>query len=431
MIPIVLFGSFFALALVGVPIAVAMGMSSVIAFIVVFGVNGVPLSLVPAQFFASTNSFSLLAIPFFILAGNLMVSGGITERLVSFFDSFTHRITGGLAHVVTLTCMFFASLSGSSAATDAAVGKALIPRMEKYGYRPQFSAGVVASSGIIGMIIPPSIAMIVYGATAETSISQLFLGGVIPGVLFGVGIMAVSYFRLRRRPPAVDQRPFSIKEVGTSFRRAFWALTIPFIVLGGIYAGVFTATEAASVAIFYGLLVAGVFYRELGWMDIYQALKNSLVETSVIMFIIAAASLFGWTLTYLQIPQAFAALLTSLTTNATVFLLLMLALYLLAGLFANPSAAIVLLVPILLPTVSDFHIDPVYFGVFTVVSLSLGLITPPVGTDLFVTSSITGLAFEEVAQSSLPYLAVMVFVVVLVIIFPSLITWLPHLAHGG
>ena len=426
MIGIVLFSSFIVLAALTVPISVALGLSVVITMIVIFGTEGMPLVLVPSQIYAASDSYALLAIPYFILAGNLMITGGVTDRLVAFFNSIVRNVTAGLAHVVTLTCMFFAALSGSSTATNAAVGKALVPRLYEFGYDKRFTAGLVSSSAVIGVIIPPSIPMIVYGTTAETSIGRLFLGGIVPGIIVGLAIMTVSWWHLRSAPKIADAQPFSWLEVRQTFQSAFWSLTIPVVVLGGIYMGVFTPTEAAAVAVFYGLFVAGAIHREINLRTMLKALQDTVVDTANIIFLVAAATLFGWTLTYLQIPQAVAQIFLQVTSTREAFLVLVFGLYLFAGLFANPSAAIVIIVPILLPTMKELGIDPIFFGVFTVIALSLGLITPPVGPDLFVTASVTKLPFETVARGALPFLAVMIAVTFALIFVPSLITWLPN-----
>ncbi|MDF1777154.1 MAG: TRAP transporter large permease [Rhizobiaceae bacterium] len=422
---LILFGSFLVLAALSVPISVALALASVVAMVLIFGTGAMPLVLVPSQIYSATDSYSLLAIPYFILAGNLMMGGGITDRLVDFFDSLVRRVTGGLAHVVTLTCMFFAALSGSSTATNAAVGKALVPRLYAFGYPRPFSAGLVASSAVVGVIIPPSIPMIVYGTTAEVSIGKLFLGGAIPGIIIGLAIMTVSWLKLRKNPLPVEAKPFSVVDLRRSFLRAFWSLTIPVVVLGGIYLGTFTPTEAAAVAVFYGLVVGGVIHREIGVAEILAALRDTVVDTANIIFLVATASLLGWSLTYLQIPQALAQTLLDITDVPQIFLLLVFGLYLLAGLFANPSAAIVILVPILIPTIDSLGIDPIFFGVFSIIALSLGLITPPVGPDLFVTSAVTGLPFETVARGALPFLLMLICVTVVLIFVPEVITWLP------
>ncbi|WP_316980370.1 TRAP transporter large permease [Shumkonia mesophila] len=427
---VILFGSFFLMVAMTVPISVSLGLSSLFAMMVIFGIEQMPLVLIPSQIYAATDSYPLLAIPYFILAGNLMITGGVTDRLVAFFAAIVRGVPAGLAHVVTLSCMFFAALSGSSTATNAAIGKALVPKLYDYGYERSFSAGLVASSSVIGIIIPPSIAMIIYGTTAEVSIGRLFLGGFVPGIIIGLGIMGMSWWRMRKVPRPVNEPKFSWAEVWRTFHRSFWSLTIPFVVLGGIYAGIFTPTEAAAVAVFYGLFVGVIIHREIGVSHVFGALVDTVVDTANIVFLVAAASLFGWCLTYLQIPHAVAQLLLQITTTPVAFLLLVFCLYLVAGCFANPSAAIVIIVPILLPTVSQLGIDPIFFGVFTVMALSLGLITPPVGPDLFVTAGVTRLPFEVVTRGSMPFLGVMIVITAMMIFLPGLITWLPATLHG-
>ena len=427
---LVLFGSFLVMVALTLPISISLGLSSLIAMMVIFGVDQMPLVLIPSQIYAATDSYPLLAIPYFVLAGNLMITGGVTDRLVAFFAAAVRGVPAGLAHVVTLSCMFFAALSGSSTATNAAVGKALVPKLHEYGYNQSFSAGLIASSAVIGIIIPPSIAMIIYGMTAEVSIGRLFLGGVVPGIIIGLGIMCVSWWRMRNAPRAANEQKFSWAEVWRTFCGAFWSLTIPLVVLGGIYMGIFTPTEAAAVAVFYGLFVGVVIHREIGSSLIIGALKDTVVDTANIVFLVAAASLFGWCLTYLRIPHAVAHLILQVTTTPSAFMFLVFGLYLVAGCFANPSAAIVIIVPILLPTVSQLGIDPIFFGVFTVIALSLGLITPPVGPDLFVTAGVTRLPFEAVTRGALPFLGVMIVITAILVFVPGIITWLPATLRG-
>ncbi len=423
MTSLILFGSFFLLILISVPISISLILSTIITITLTTGIDSLPLVLIPSKIYSSTESFSLLTIPFFILAGNIMVEGGIAKRLVRFFNSFASGITGGLAHVSVLSCTFFAALSGSSTATAAAIGKSLIPEMKKYNYEPSFSAAVIATGGIIGFLIPPSISMVVYGMVAEVSVSKLFIGGIVPGILTALGVMAISWYVSRKKGYSSVKNKFSIKEVLNSFANAFWALTMPIVVLGVIYLGVCTPTEAAAIAVFYGLIIAVVIYKELKFKDIIKSLKNSLVESAVICFLMASASLFGWFLVNERIPQMLAELLLSFSSSKVVILLMITVVYLIAGCFANPSAAIVLIVPILLPVMNELGVDLLYFGIFTVFVLGIGVITPPVGPDLFVVTPIAGVPFEEVVKKVIPFIFMMILLALLFVFVPSILTF--------
>ncbi|KJS23515.1 MAG: hypothetical protein VR72_01490 [Clostridiaceae bacterium BRH_c20a] len=419
-----LFVIFFVLIILSIPIAISLALSTIISLLFLGGLDSIPLILIPQKLFASTDAFSLLAIPYFIFAGNIIVEAGIASRLVQFFYSFTHTITGGMAHVCTLACMFFAALSGSSAANAAAIGKAMIPQMEKHNYDRAFSGALIAAAGCIGMIIPPSIAMVVFAMTAEVSVAKLFLGGFIPGVIIGLGIMIVTYMVSKKNGYVGSGRKLDIKEIMGSFKDAFWALTLPVIVLGGIYLGIFTATEAAAISVFYSIFL-GIIYREINMEKIWNAAKISFIESSTIILLMGCAAIFGWLMVSLSIPQKVASGILGLSTNKLVIMFLITFIYLIAGCFANPSAAIVLLVPIFLPLVQKLGIDLIYFGVFTVVALSIGMITPPVGPDLFVITPIAGVSFESIVLKVIPFILVMIIVTIILIFLPGLITFLP------
>lgn len=421
----ILLVSFFVLVFLGVPIAFSLLVSAMAALAAMNGVNGIPLSLIPSSLYAATAKISLLAIPFFVLSGNIMVVGGISKRLVSFFNAIVGRIAGGLAHAATLACMFFAALSGSSAATAASVGKAMIPEMEKHGYDRRFSAAVVATGGILGMIIPPSIAMIVYAMTAEVSVTKLFTGGVVPGLLGGFAIMGYSFWFAKKHGYEMSEaQKKELPGLWRAFKDAFWALTFPLVILGGIYAGIFTATEASAVSVFYGIIVS-LIYREITWKSFCESVRDAVYDTASILLIMSASSILGWLLVVLQIPQQLSVAMLRFSHSATVILLLILLLYLIIGCFIGTSPAIVLVCPILLPVIRELGIDLVFFGVFTVFALGIGLITPPVGTDLFVVSSISKLPFEEVVKGVVPFIVLYILLCVLFILCPHLITFLP------
>lgn len=400
-----LFGSFFVLMFLGVPIAVALGLAAVIA--IVAGLNS-SLIVTAQSMFNGINSFPLMAIPFFVLAGNLMGEGGISKKLVTFVNLLFSRVTGGLAMVAIGASMFFAAISGSCPATTAAIGGIMVPEMEQSGYDKNFAAATVAAAGTVGTVIPPSIPMVTYCVLANTSVSTLFLAGVGPGLLMGLSMMVVAYLYARKHKVPVVREKKSVREVLHICLDSMWALIMPVIILGGIYSGIFTPTEAGAVAAVYGMVVGLFIYKELRWKDIPKVVANSAVAASVIMLIMATVSTFGYVLTMARIPQAIAATLLSITTNKFVLLFLFNIVVLIAGCFLNPSAAIALLAPILLPVLTSVGINPYMIGIIFVVNMSIGMITPPVGNCLYVACNIADIKFETLVKASMPYLAVLV-----------------------
>ncbi|MBO8154507.1 TRAP transporter large permease [Thermovirga sp.] len=418
--------SFVLILLTGAPIAVGLGLSSAI---VLYSMLKLPLVLVAQRMFTSVDSFSFMAVPFFMLAGAFMSYGGVTRRIVDFANALVGALAGGLALVVAVSGMFFAALSGSSAATTAAIGTALIDEMEKRGYRKSFAAAVVASGGTVGIVIPPSITMVVYGVVADTSIADLFLGGFAPGILMGVSMCLVSWFISKRRG-YVGEGKISLQRILISFKDCFWALMMPVIIIGGIYGGVFTPTEAAAVAAVYGACVGMFIYKELKFKDIPEVIFKAAVSTTMIMFVVGTANLFGWILTNAQIPHKLGMVFANLTSSPVVFLMLVNVLLLFMGTLVNASAAVVILTPILLPVAISMGINPVFFGVLMVVNLAIGCITPPVGLDLFVVSSITGISIEKVTREVLPYLLILLVDLIILTYCPSIIMFLPNTLGG-
>jgi C4-dicarboxylate transporter DctM subunit len=423
MLLLIIFGSFVFLLLVGAPIGVALGLSTAV---VICTTIKIPLIVVTQRMFTAIDSFSFMAIPFFMLAGSFMASGGVTKRLVSFANSLVGFIRGGLALVVAVTGMFFAAISGSSAATTAALGSTLLDEMEKSGYEREFAAAIIAAGGTTGIVIPPSITLVVFGVTAGVSIGDLFLGGFAPGIIMGVSMCILSYF-LCGKKGIKAQGKFSLINVFKSFKDSFLALMMPVIILGGIYGGIFTPTEAAAVAAVYGLIIGVFVYKELSYKDIPSAILRATINTTVIMFIVGGANLFGWILTNAQVPHRVATFMTSISNNPIVFLMLVNVLLLFVGTLINASAAVVILVPILFPVALSFGIDPIFFGVLMIVNLSIGCITPPVGLDLFVVSGITKLPMEKISKAIFPYLVVLIIDLVILTYFPQIILFIPHL----
>lgn len=420
MISALLFGVFVVLIFFGVPIAFSLMLASSAVVLA----QGSSLILVAQRFFTSNDSFPFMAIPFFMLAGEIMTAGGASKRLVNLAGVFVGWITGGLAMVVTLTGMFFASLSGSSAATTAAIGGVLIPAMKEKGYDKEFTAAIVAAAGTTGIVIPPSITMVVFGVATQTSITKLFVGGILPGILMGVSMMGVTYFRAKKRNYAGEPSK-GAKENIRIVRDGLWALFMPIIILGGIYGGVFTATESAVVAVVYGLFIGLFIYKELTLKKLPDVMIKSLTGSAVVMIIMNAAGLFGWILTADMIPQKIAYAIAAFTSNKYLIMILINIFLLFVGTFLNASAAVVILAPILLPILTTVGYDPVFVGVVMVVNMAIGCITPPVGVDLFVAQTISGVSIVRITKAILPLMGVLVIDLLLLIFFPQIVLFLP------
>lgn len=408
---LILFGSFFLLLLLKVPIGVSVG-TSVLIYLVTC--SSQPLTYLASNMFTACDSFPLMAIPFFILAGNLMGEGGISRRLVNFVNLFLGSLRGGLAIVAIGASMFFAAISGSCPATTAAIGGIMVPEMEKNGYEKDFSAACVAAAGTVGQVIPPSIPMVTYCVLANTSISSLFLCGVGPGILMGLSMMVVAFRYARKHNVPIIAVDRSLKNVVHVFLDSIWALIMPVIILGGIYSGIFTATEAGAVASMYGLFVGVVVYRDLKIKDIPRVVANSAIGAAVIMLIMATVGTFGYVLTMGQIPQKIASVMLALTTNKYVLLFLLNIIVLIAGCFLNSSAAIALLTPILLPVMTAVGISPYLVGIIFIVNMGIGMITPPVGNCLYVGCNIAKIKFETIVKAIAPFLVAEVIVLFLI-----------------
>jgi len=419
----VLLGSFLLLTILGVPVAFTLCLS--VAIILVFFMD-MPLVMISQIMYSGIDSFSFMAVPFFMLAGAFMSAGGVTARLVSFSQSLVGSFTGGLAQTVSVSGCFFAAISGSSAATTAALGTTMINEMEKKGYSREWATGIVASSGVVGIVIPPSITMVVYGVIADCSIGDMFVGGFIPGIMMGISMMAVSWYLAGKRGIA-SEGSFSFVNVLKAFKDSFFALMTPVIIIGGIYGGIFTPTEAAAVAAVYGIFVGLFIYKELKFKDFPKIIFQAVIGTTMIMFLVGAANVFGWLLTNLQVPHKLGEFVVSITSSPIMFLMAMNILLLIAGTMVNASAAVVILTPIFLPVAKTLGIDPLFFGVLMVVNLAIGCITPPVGLDLFVASAISKVPIEKVVTASLPYLYALLVTLVVLTVFPWFITVLPNM----
>lgn len=407
----------------GFPVAFCLGLTSLVALIKA----DVILSLMPQRMFTGIDSFPLMAVPFFVLAGELMNKGGTTERLIDFANVLVGRIRGGLAHTNIVASMFFGGISGSAVADASAMGTILVPGMVSKGYEPGFSAAVTAASSTVGPIIPPSIFMVIMGVTTGLSIGGLFAAGIIPGLLIGFSMMGLSYFLAVRYNYPRDERPFSGQRLWHAFKSAGPALLAPLIILGGILGGIFTPTEAAVVAVFYAFLVGTLVYRELTLKDVIQVVINSGITTAVLLLIIAMANIFAWVLTAQQIPQLIAKGMLNITGNPYVILLLINAFLIFIGMFLEGGAAIIILAPTLMAVAEAVGIHPLHFGFVMVLNIVIGLLTPPLGVCLFVVCGVTGLSLPRVTRAVMPFLALMLLVLLITTYLPGLILFIPKL----
>lgn len=415
MISLLLFGGFALFLVIGVPVAIALGMASTIALL---HSGKVSSSFIAQGLVTSLDSFPLLAVPFFILAGDLMGRGGLSRRLLTVGNTIFGRYTGGLAIIAIVTCMFFAAISGSGPATVAAIGGIMLPAMLRHGYDSGYSVGVVAAAGSIGIIIPPSIPMIIYGVSANVSITQIFLAGVIPGLLIGLGLIAMAYYQSVKAGYKGDDKQYQWADIWFALWDAKWALLVPIIILGGIYGGVFTPTEAAAVGVIYGFVVGFFIHKELKLSDLYQVVAGSALTSATVILIVGTATIFGRVLAIERIPFQITEYIVSLTDNAVLILILINLLLLVVGMFMETIAAIIILTPILLPVVTAVGVDPIHFGIIMIVNLAIGMVTPPVGVNLFVGSRVGGTSLEAAIRGAVPFIISMLLVLGLITYFP-------------
>ena len=412
---LILFGAVLALVLLNIPIAVSLGIVAVVAMLASHGMDSLP-NVALVVYNGATN-FPLLAIPLFILAGAIMNASGISQRLVAFASSLFGWVRGGLAHVSIGSSLFFAEISGSAVADVAALGSILIPGMKAKGYPGAFAAAVMSSSATLAVIIPPSIPMILYAVMAETSVVQMFVAGIVPGILGAIGLMAMASF-LARRYNLPREDAFSIKRVGKTGREALWAFALPIIILGGIFGGVVTATEGAALAVLAALFIGLVVYRELDIKHLRAAIMEGGVQTAVVMLLVATSALLGTYLTEVQAPQALAKAVSDFTSNKWVVLALLNVLFLFLGMFLHSAAAIILVIPIVMPLVRAVGIDPVHFGLIVTINLGIGQQTPPVASVLMVASSIAKASVWDVSKVNIWFIGVLGAVLLLVTYVP-------------
>lgn len=418
-----LFIMLFVLMGLGLPIAVALGLSSLVTILLFARDSLASLSL---KLYETSEHYTLLSIPFFILGGSFMTTGGVARRMIRFANACIGHMRGGLAMASVMACMLFAAVSGSSPATVVAVGSIVIAGMVKAGYPQNFAAGVICNAGTLGILIPPSIVMVVYGAATETSVGKLFMAGILPGILLGLMLMVAIYVRARmldlpRQPRA------SLRDVLTSGRDSLWGLLLIVIILGGIYGGIFTPTEAAAVAAVYAFLIAVLVYRDITLGKVPQVLLESGKVTIMLMFIVANALLFAHVLTTERIPQTIAETIIGWGMPAWQFLVVVNILLLIAGMFMEPTGIVLILAPILFPIAMRLGIDPVHLGIIMVVNLEIGMVTPPVGLNLFVTAGITRMSIMGVARAALPWTLVLLAFLIFITYVPAVTLLLPNM----
>lgn len=424
MVSMILFGSFLIFLVLSVPIAVALGLSSIFSL---WYSGKVSASFLAQGLVTSIDSFPLMAIPFFILAGELMGHGGLSKRLLNVGTVFFGKYTGGLAIIAIVVCMFFAAISGSGPATVAAIGGLMLPAMASAKYDKGWSVGVIAAAGSIGIIIPPSIPMIIYAVSPNVSISQMFIAGIVPGLLIGFGLIITAWYSAKKKGYVGDDRKYTFLEIMSAIWEAKWALFVPILILGGIYGGVFTPTEAAAVAVIYGLVVGLFIHKELTFQDLYKIVANSALTSATVVLIVGTATIFGRILTIEGIPVMIAEKIIGMTDNPYMILLLINLLFLFVGMFMETIAAIIILTPILLPVVVSVGVDPVHFGIVMIVNLATGMVTPPVGVNLFVGSRIGGVSLEKASSGSLRFILSMLVALCLITYVPTLSLFLTKL----
>ncbi len=415
---------FVALLFVGMPIAICIGMSTLAALLM----NDISGGFIAQISFSGLDSFTYLAIPMFIMAGFVMETGGLSRRIVGFASTLVGRTTGGLGIVTVIACMFFAAISGSSPATVAAIGSMMVPSMIEKGYNRHFAGALTASAGSLGILIPPSIPMIIYAVTAEISIGDMFLAGFIPGGMVGLGLILTVYLIAKKRGYVGMTEKFDSKKVWSAFWDAKWALLTPVIILGGIYSGVFTATEAACITVIYTLVVSLFVHKEITLKDIRPIVVKSAITTGCVIIILGFATAFARYLTMSQIPQMIGEAILQVTDNPTIILLIFVALIMFTGLFIETAAQILIYTPLFLPILVQLGISPYHFGIILIVGTELALITPPVGVNLFVAKGITGSSMVQLSRAVVPFLISMLLVQIALVFLPSVITFLPDLA---
>lgn len=426
MLMLSLFGLLFLLMFLGVPVSVSLGASTLIT---AYAFTDMDMMGLVSHVFDGLNKYSLMAIPMFILAGSFLSKGGAAKRIINFAQSIVGHLPGGLPISAIFAAMIFAAVSGSSPATVAAIGSVMFAAIKEAGYPVGYSVGTIAVSGSLGILIPPSIVFIVYGVTADLSIGKLFMAGVIPGLLIGFMLMAYTYYGAVRLG-FKKGTPASLKERLLKFKEAFWALMLIVLVIGGIYGGLFTPTEAGAASAVYAFVVSVFVYKDLKLKDVYPIIVESALTSAMIFFVIANAMIFAHFLTDETIPQQITKLIMDANVGPVMFLVIVNILLLLMGQFMEPSSIVMITVPLLLPLIYALGIDPIHFGVILVINMEIGMITPPVGLNLFVAAGMTGLSMKDVVMASLPWVMVLFVGLILITYVPIISLWLPQLMFG-
>ena len=426
-----LFILLFALMLIGVPVAVSLGTSTVLTMIFFTDID---IATIPQLIFDGINKFSLMAIPMFILAGNLLSKGGSARRIIDFAKSMVGHLPGGLPMSAIFACIIFAAVSGSSPATVVAIGSIMFAAIKEAGYPKEYAVGGITTAGSLGILIPPSVVMIVYGVTAEVSIGKLFMAGVVPGLMLGAfmlgGMMLVQTYVGAKKLGFKATKAEPLKVRVQKFAKAFWALLIVVVVIGGIYGGIFTPTEAAAASAVYALFISLFIYRDIKIKDLWDICLDSALTTAMIFFIIANAVVFAYLLTSEQIPQAIASMILDANIGMIGFLIFVNILLFIMGQFMEPSSVIMIMVPLLLPIATQLGVDPIHFGIILVVNMEIGMVTPPVGLNLFVASGLTNMNLKEVIMACLPWTLTLFFGLILVTYIPQISLWLPNIMYG-
>ena len=423
---IMMFGGMCLFIVLGVPIPIAVGLGTIIGYILL----DFPLLALSQAMYTGVEPFPLVTVPLFVLAGSLMEQGGMAKRIVGVAESLIGNVNGSLGLIAVLGCAFFAALSGSGPATTAAIGAVMIPSMIQQRYDPAFGGAIAAAGGALGSLIPPSNLMIIYGIVAEQSIPRLFLAGFFPGLIATAALMLVTYLIARKRGYVGVDHEFSFAKVLTALNHGKFAIIAPIIILGGIYAGIFTPTEAASVAVVYALIIGGLVYRELKWINIVDCLKITAMISGAVLIIVGPAKAYGELMSLMSVPDMLGEALMGVTESPFLILMIMAIILIISGMFLESIAQIILLTPLMLPIVVGLDVDPIVFGILMVISCEIGFLTPPVGVNLFVAARITNLGVDRISIAVIPFLFAYILVLVIISAFPDIVTFLPNFFYG-
>ena len=423
---IMMFGGMCLFIILGVPIPIAVGLGTIIGYILL----DFPLLALSQAMYTGVEPFPLVTVPLFVLAGSLMEQGGMAKRIVGVAESLIGNVNGSLGLIAVLGCAFFAALSGSGPATTAAIGAVMIPSMIQQRYDPAFGGAIAAAGGALGSLIPPSNLMIIYGIVAEQSIPRLFLAGFFPGLIATASLMLVTYLIARKRGYVGVDHEFSFAKVLTALNHGKFAIIAPIIILGGIYAGIFTPTEAASVAVVYALIIGGLVYRELKWINIVDCLKITAMISGAVLIIVGPAKAYGELMSLMSVPDMLGEALMGVTESPFLILMIMAVILIISGMFLESIAQIILLTPLMLPIVVGLDVDPIVFGILMVISCEIGFLTPPVGVNLFVAARITNLGVDRISIAVIPFLFAYILVLVIISAFPDIVTFLPNFFYG-